>query len=164
MAARLAYPALLLGSAILAVGPVMVRLAPVGPMQSAFWRLAVAIIPLVLLVQLIPGQRLRQLPGRALLGGLALSGVFFASDLLAWHLGIVRTTLANASLFSNMAGFMMMAWGIIVMRMRPTPRQAAVMLVASIGAFCLFGASAELSMRHLAGDLLCLLSAVFYAG
>lgn len=169
MAARLAYPALLLGSAVLAVGPLMVRLAPVGPMQSAFWRLAVAIIPLMLLVRLIPSQRISAKPGptlsgHILWGGVALAGVFFASDLLAWHLGIVRTTLANASLFSNMAGFLMMAWGILVVRMRPSPRQAAVMLLATVGALCLFGASAELSLRHLAGDLLCLLSAVFYAG
>ncbi len=138
-------------------------------MQSAFWRLAVAVVPLMLLVWLIPSQRVRAIPGqplpfRALVGGMTLAGVFFAGDLLAWHLGIVRTTLANSSLFSNMAGFIMMAWGIFVLRMRPSPRQAAVMLVAVAGALCLFGASAELSLRHLAGDLLCLLSAVFYAG
>ena len=142
----------------------MVRLAPVGPMQSAFWRLAVAVIPLMLLVRFIPSQRITVKPSRALWGGVALAGVFFAGDLLAWHLGIVRTTLANASLFSNMAGFIMMAWGIVVLGMRPTPRQAGVVLVAVVGALCLFGASAELSMRHLVGDLLCLLSAVFYAG
>lgn len=133
-------------------------------MQSAFWRLGVAIIPLLLLVRLIPSQRITVAPGRALWGGVALAGVFFAGDLLAWHLGIVRTTLANASLFSNLAGFIMMVWGIVVLRMRPSPRQVAVMLVALMGALCLLGASAELSLRHLAGDLLCLLSAMFYAG
>ena len=169
VASRLAYPALLVGSAVLAVGPLMVRLASVGPMQSAFWRLAVAVIPLMLLVRFLPSQRITVKSGgahggRVLWGGVALAGVFFASDLLAWHLGIVRTSLANASLFSNMAGFLMMAWGILVLRMRPTPRQVGVMLVAVVGALCLFGASAELSMRHLAGDVLCLLSAVFYAG
>lgn len=173
MTARLAYPALLVGSAVLAVGPLLVRLAPVGPMQSAFWRLALAVVPLMLLVRLIPSQRITAAPNmasgsalasRALWGGVALAGVFFASDLLAWHLGIVRTTLANASLFSNMAGFILMAWSILALRMRPSPRQAGVMLLAVVGALCLFGASAELSMRHLAGDLLCLLSAVFYAG
>jgi len=133
-------------------------------MQSAFWRLGVAVIPLLLLVYLMPGQRPETRPSRGLWAGMALAGLFFAADLMTWHLGIVRTTIANASLFGNMASFMMMGYGVAVMGLRPTRRQAMGMGVAVIGALCLFGASAELSLRHFTGDLLCLLAAAFYTG
>jgi len=184
VAVRLAFPALLLGSAILALAPMLVRLAPVGPLQSAFWRLAIAVLPLLLLARLMsnPGSNAGSGAGsgagesgtsgapataaltRAMLGGMAVAGLFFAADLIVWHLGIVRTTIANASLFGNMASFMMMAYGIVVLSLKPTRRQAAAMALAVTGALCLFGASAELSLRHLTGDLMCLMAAVFYTG
>lgn len=164
MAVRLAFPALLLGSAILAMAPMLVRVAPVGPMQSAFWRLAVAVLPLLLMARFAPGFQASAITRRGVLGGMAIAGLFFASDLVVWHAGIVRTSVANASLFGNTASFMMIAYGIVVMGLKPTRRQAMAMGLAIIGVMCLFGASAELSLRHLTGDLLCLLAAVFYTG
>ena len=39
----LAFLALLVGGAAIAFSPIFVRLADVGPMQSAFWRVALAV-------------------------------------------------------------------------------------------------------------------------
>lgn len=160
--ARLAYPALLAGNAVLTLGPLMVRYASVGPMQSAYWRLVLGAIPLLVLIRLVPSQRPNLPMGRAAWIGLALAGLFFASDLTSWHLGIMRTTIANASLFGNLASFLLVVYGILFLRARPDRRQWLALALAAAGSIFLFGASAEISMRHLAGDLICLGAAVFY--
>ncbi|MEX6725541.1 DMT family transporter [Parapedomonas caeni] len=162
--ARLAFPALLLGSASLSVGPLMVRVAEVGPLQSAFWRLTLGVLPLLLLTLLLPAQRPRRPLGWKAVGAFAVAGAFFAADLIAWHMGIMRTTLANASLFANLTGFIMAGYGLLVLGERLTRRVAFPLLLAAPGVILLFGASAQVSMAHLTGDLMCLLAAFFYTG
>src|SRR5437764_650400 len=55
---RLAFPALITGNLILAIGPWMVRLADVGPVASGFWRVALA-IPFLALFAWRPHRRRR---------------------------------------------------------------------------------------------------------
>ena len=153
----------LTGSAILSAGPLLVRLADVGATQSAFWRLALAIGPLFLFAHLAGrGTPSRQQPGDW--RWLAAGGLFFAADLACWHLGILRTTLANSALFANATSFIYPLWGFVVARTWPSRRAAGAMVLAAGGIALLMGLSAEVSSRHLIGDLLCLAAAVFYTG
>ena len=163
---RLAFPAMLTGSAALAFGPWLVRLADVPPVTSAFWRLALAVPALGLLAVIArrrddaPGPAV---PARAVLAVVALAGVFFAIDLALWHLGIKRTTLANATLMGNSASFILPAYGFIVARAWPGRAAAAALLCAATGIVLLLGRSADVSATHLTGDLLCLGAGAFYA-
>jgi drug/metabolite transporter (DMT)-like permease len=150
--------ALLLGSTLLAFGPLLVRLADVAPTASAFWRMALA-APVVVAVALLrrPGP-LARLPW----GLGVLAGAFFAADLAAWHSGIIRTTTANATLFANTTAFMLAGWSILVLR-QPAERATLVPLaIAGAGAALLLGASANVSRAYLLGDLLSLMAAAFY--
>lgn len=161
---RFAFPAMIAGSVALAFGPWMVRMADVPPVASAFWRLSLAVLPLLVLARLAAGSiggMVEGLNARAL-ALIALSGLFFAIDLLFWHLGIVRTVLANATLLANGASFMLPLWGILVLRQRPSRRASLAIGLALIGTLFLVGASARLSQAHLFGDVLCLGAAVFY--
>lgn len=160
-AARFAFLALIAANLALAVGPWMVRLADVGPSASAFWRCALAAPILVLLAarQGRPGRA----ANRALIGAVALGGLFFAIDLLLWHESILRTRLANATLFGNMSSFLYMLAGFLLARALPRPVQAAALLLAIVGAALLLGGSYELSRGHFVGDLLALAAAIFYA-
>lgn len=161
---RLAFPAMVTGSAALAFGSWLVRLADVAPAASAFWRLALAVVPLLLLARIVAGstQRMTQgLDGRTVVL-IAFAGVFFAVDLVLWHLGIVRTTLANATLLSNAASFLLPLWGFAVLRHRPGHRALAAMALALLGTMLLVGQSAGVSARYVIGDLLCLGAALFY--
>jgi drug/metabolite transporter (DMT)-like permease len=153
--------ALVVGSTLLAFGPLLVRLADVAPSASAFWRMALA-APLVVAFAL--WRRPAGAPPLAALPwGLGLAaGLFFALDLLAWHLGIVRTTLGNATLFANTTGFMLAAWGILALGERPNRRTALALALGLLGALILLGVSADLSPQNLAGDLLSLAAAFFY--
>ena len=156
-----AFPALLIGSAALAFGPLLVKLADVSPSASAFWRLALAAPLLVLMAGLTGGARPRSGKGWGLL---ALAGLFCAADIAVWHAGIVRTTVANSTLFGNVSSFFFAAYGFIAVRAMPGRRFTGAMVVAVVGVALLLGQSFELSPRNFVGDLLCIGAAVLYTG
>ncbi|HEX8193470.1 MAG TPA: DMT family transporter [Allosphingosinicella sp.] len=158
---RFAFAAVIVANLFLAAGPWMVRVADVGPVASGFWRLALA-IPFLAALGLWSGGARSFRARPALFGAVVLGGIFFAADLAAWHEGIVRTKLANATLFGNMSSFLFAAYGFLLARRLPPPLQAGALLLAAVGAALLLGGSYELSPRNFTGDLLCLLAAVFY--
>ena len=156
-----ALVAALIANAALATGPLFVRMADVGPVSAAFWRLIIA-TPILFAAATAMGEKPIALArGRWWILGIA--GVVFALDLASWHIGIVRTTLANSTLFGNSASLIFPIYGFVVARAWPSKMQGAALLLAAIGGALLLGRSAELSSRHLAGDLFCLAAGVFYA-
>ncbi|HEV2747127.1 MAG TPA: DMT family transporter [Allosphingosinicella sp.] len=159
-AGRFAFAALIVSNLFLALGPWMVRLADVGPVAAAFWRLALA-VPLLLL--LARRQILARVhPGWGLGAMIVVGGLFFAADLAAWHEGIVRTKLANATLFANASSFIFAIYGFVIARTWPRELQAAALLLAAVGAALLLGSSYELSPEHFEGDLFAILAGIFY--
>lgn len=158
---RSAIVAVIVANIALAFGPWFVRMADTGPVAAGFWRIALA-LP-VLLVMAAWSDRGALRPTRELLLPLLIGGLAFAIDLGSWHIGIRRTTLANATLFGNCAVLIFPIYGFIAMRRWPTRQQGLALLLAAIGGVLLLGRSAELSSRHLAGDLFCLLAGVLYA-
>jgi len=157
-----AFAALLIGSCSLAFGPWLVRLSGVGPVAAGFWRLALALPFLFVIAQMV-GQPVHW-PRRGLVVLVACAAFFFAADLAAWHTGIHMTKLGNATLFGNISSFAFAGWGLWLARQWPSPMQAAALILAAIGAALLMGSSAELSVRHVRGDLLALLAGLLYAG
>ncbi len=161
---RLAFAAAIGGNIALAFGPWLVRLADTGPVAAAFWRITLA-APLLLAMALASGWRPRaagQGAPTGLLLTIALGGVCFAADLASWHLGILRTTLANATLFGNSAVLFFPIYGFIAARTLPRRSQVGALLLAAAGAALLLGRSYQLNPGHLIGDLLCLLAGILY--
>lgn len=150
------------GNLALAFGPWLVRTADVGPSASAFWRMALA-IPFLFLIAWRSRQPLN-LPRSALYWTIILSGAFFAADLAAWHIGILKTKLANATLFANAASLFFPLWGFLIARSWPGRREGFAFALAVAGTVILLGRSAELSQQTLLGDLLCLAAGIFYTG
>lgn len=157
---------MLAGSTALAFGPWMVRLADVPPAASAFWRLALAFGPLLVLARIVAGStaNLVQRLDTRTIALTALAGLFFAADLLVWHLGIIRTTLANAALLANAASFLLPLWSFVVLGHRPGKKALVAIALALAGTLLLIGQSAEVSTQHFVGDLLCLGAALLYTG
>jgi drug/metabolite transporter (DMT)-like permease len=147
-----AFGALLTGSTALAIGPWFVRMADVGPIASGFWRLALA-IPFLFLIARVSKQRFGR-PDAKLWAMIAVAGFFFAADLALWHEGILRTKLANSTLFGNISSFFFAGYGFLVARRLPSRMQAFALLLATVGIVLLLGRSYELSRVHLVGDLL----------
>lgn len=90
VAAGAALAALLLGATCIALSPIFVRVSEVGPIATAFWRVALAVPALWLLVPLArPGALAtpHSVPWPLLLA----AGFAFAGDLVFWHTSITLT-------------------------------------------------------------------------
>ena len=158
---RHAFAAVVGANVALAFGPWFVRLADTGPVAAAFWRIVLA-IPFLAIFALASGARPARL-GAGLWWMLGAGGIAFAADLGSWHLGILRTTLANATLFGNSAILIFPIYGFIVARAWPTRMQGIALGLAAAGGALLMGRSYQLDPKHLLGDLLCVLAGVLYA-
>jgi drug/metabolite transporter (DMT)-like permease len=160
----LPFLALLAGNVALAFGPVFVRMATadahIGPLAAAFWRLALA-APLLLVMTRVTRQPIGRL-GPAMWATVALAGVLLARVLGTWHLGILKTKLANATLIGNSASMWFPLYGFLVARAWPTRGQALALVLAAVGAALMMARSYELSPQNLDGDLLSLLAGVLY--
>lgn len=158
----LAFLALLLGGAAIASSPIFVRLADVGPMQSAFWRVALA-VPLLALWALWPWQRDRMAGAPAFaLAPVLIAGVAFAGDLAFWHLSIVYTTVANATLLANFAPVWVTLGGWLLFRQRVTGLFLLALAIALGGATLLVGPSFGAGGQRIAGDAFGAVTAIFY--
>ncbi|MDP1027862.1 DMT family transporter [Sphingomonas sp. KR1UV-12] len=157
---RLAFLAVVVANVALACGGWFVRVADTGPVASAFWRITLA-APLLIALALAGGGRPQRLPSM-LWGMLALAGVAFAADLGTWHLGILRTTLANATLFGNCATLIFPIYGFVIARSWPSRTQGLALGLAAAGATLLLGRSYQLDPRNLVGDMLSLGAGLLY--
>jgi drug/metabolite transporter (DMT)-like permease len=156
----LAFAALILANILLSVGPVFVRMSDVGPVAAGFWRIALA-APILLAAAFGTGWRPAGI-GRAAWWAIAIGGLCFAGDLAAWHIGILKTQLANATLFGNSATLFYPVYGFLIARAWPSRKQGFALLLALVGAGLLMGRSMQIAPTHLAGDLLCLLAGILY--
>ncbi|SFF87271.1 Threonine/homoserine efflux transporter RhtA [Novosphingobium sp. CF614] len=152
---------LLIANFGLALGAMLVRLADTGPVAAGFWRLVLA-FPVIFALSMREPLAQRRVAGAALLVVLG-GGIAFGLDLAAWHIGIERTKLGNASLFGNGGGVILMAWGLIAARRAPRLLELTAILASLAGAALLMGGSLEISRGNLVGDLLCLLAGLLYA-
>ena len=162
---RLALIALLVGGAAIGGSPIFVRLSEVGPMATAFWRVALALVPL------FAWARLAEQPGRSERPAgisdmlfLILPGVFLAADLAAWHLSLHMTSVANATLIANLAPIFVTIGGWLAFRDRVSGIFVAGLATALVGIVVLKGGPAALGDGHVGGDATAIVAAIFYAG
>ncbi|MDE2120183.1 MAG: DMT family transporter [Betaproteobacteria bacterium] len=184
------FAILLLGASLMGLGGVLVRLAGnvgVGPFGSAFWRMALAS---VVLVGWALWQRQRSRGKRRAVPAadaelepaleqpapampvwlhawsqsalIAVAACMFAGDLILYHLGLFWTTVANATLESNLAPVVITVALWAMTGAAPSLSFLFGMGTALVGAMIMIGAH----LGHgtaLLGDRCGLSSALFYA-
>lgn len=166
-AVPLALLALLIGAASIGFAPIFVRYASaegVGPVTSAFWRLALA-APLLLAWAWATRRSGRDggtLRGRPWLP--VLCGVFFAADLGFWHWSIQLTSVANSTLLANLNPVFVALAGFVLFRERFSGVFLAGLTLGMGGAAALVASSVEFAPQRLPGDMLGVATAVMYAG
>ncbi len=162
--ARLALPILTLGVIAIGLSPILVRLSEVGPLATAVNRMALPLPLFAAVLWLRPSDRinLKAPGGRALVRLIALSGLFFAGDLAFWHWAIKSTSVANATVLSNLAPVFVILGARLLFDERFGRIFAAGVLTAVAGMAVLMGESFSLSRETLTGDLLGVASSVFY--
>lgn len=169
----LAVAALALGIAGISWSAVFVRWADVPPVASAFYRVLIAAVVLVpwwlsrRMALPAPGADAPRVRARNSAAVMALAGgVFFAFDLALFNAGLLKTRAATAVLLANVAPVFVGLASWLVSRRRPRARFWIGLLVAIGGCGIIARrdvAAAAGSMGTLAGDLLALGAAVFWA-
>ncbi|MEL6505961.1 MAG: DMT family transporter [Pseudomonadota bacterium] len=159
----IAFAALVMGAVAMGISPVFVRFAEVGPFASAFWRVALA-LPLLLLWALWEAKKaglsLRQ--ATVLNRAVILSGVFFAGDLIFWHLAILNTTIANATLMACLAPVWVLLLSGIFIGEKVRPAAYLGLALCLIGAALLIGSSFTIAPERLAGDIYGFITSLFF--
>lgn len=158
-----ALPALFAGALGIAFAPILVRFSEVGPVATAFWRMALALPLLALWASL--QQRRAEAPERHTGIAMALlAGLFFAADLAVWHWSIRLTSVANATFLANLAPVAVTLGAWLLLRERAKPVFFVGMVLALAGAALLVQANVGGPQAVLLGDALGILTAFFYAG
>jgi len=165
-----ALGALVVGGILLGCSPILVRVSELGPIATAFWRLALALLPLTLFFARrgagggpVPSTMPQHLTA-------ALPGVFLAGDLAAWHTSLHMTSVTNSTLLANMAPIVVTLASWLFLRQRISGRFIAALVLSIVGVVVLNGASmfgrgdTGVHASHLSGDAVALGAATFYAG
>lgn len=154
-----ALAVLVTGAAIIGLAPILVRLADAGPAAIGFWRVTFAMPLLALIAMRTDGGVGR--PSKFAL----LAGVAFACDLGFWHYSIHFTSVANATVLTNLTPVVVTSAAWIFLKQRPAKLFVAAVGLAVAGAWLMAVGRGE----HAAGanpplgDALALTTAVWYA-
>jgi drug/metabolite transporter (DMT)-like permease len=150
---------LLTGACVIGFGPVFVRLAEVGPAAAGFWRLTFA-LPLLAALARRNGDGVGPPTKGAILAGLA-----FALDLGFWHYGIAYTSVAKATVLSNLTPVVVTAVAWIFLKQRPRSLflVAVAMAVAGAWIMALAKGAGSLGKAPALGDALSVATAFWYA-
>ncbi len=160
-----AFTALVAGACCIAFAGILVRLSPVGPSATAFWRLIFSLpILLPLMLHQVSRHQHRKMPAPPVKVYLLLiiPGFFFAGDLILWHWSLQFTAVANATLLPNMAPIFVTIAAWVLFRDRITKGFLAGLCTAVFGAFVLMSNSLQISREYFLGDMIGILTALFY--
>lgn len=157
--------AILVGGVAIGSAAIFMRLAPVAPPASAFWRMALSVPVFLLVMALVPSTR----PGPEAFESRQLKlafwvGLWFAVDLYFWHWSVSYTTVANATLLANMASVLTVVAGFVLFRERFSRTFLGGLALAVGGAVILIGQNAAYNPDYLIGDLLGIATALALTG
>jgi drug/metabolite transporter (DMT)-like permease len=155
-----ALAALFCGASFIALSPIWVRMADVGPTASAFWRVALAVPLLWAIVACLPRPAAAPRRDRRLL---VAAGLAFAGDLAFWHWSIQATSVANATLLANLSSLFVTLAAWLLWRQRPSALFLVGLALALGGVALLVRASLGASPGALLGDAYGVVTAMFYA-
>lgn len=154
----LALAALLGGACVIGMAAILVRMSDAGPSATGFWRLIFA-MPLLALMTWRTAGSIGKPPKMALWAGL-----FFALDLGFWHYGIQYTSVANATVLTNLTPVVVTAFAWIFLRQKPRALFLVAVAAAVGGASLMAYAKGGAALRNQPlGDALSVATALWYA-
>ena len=164
--ARFGLPALALGILVISFSPLLVQVSEVGPSTTAVYR-ALFAMPALTAWMLLESRK-GDAPRRKLTARdwalLALTGLFFTGDLVAWHSAIRLSGVANATFLAHLSTPIIAIGAWLMFSERLTWGFVAGLLLAMAGTALIMGASIIEPGGSLLGDGLGLLTAFFYGG
>jgi drug/metabolite transporter (DMT)-like permease len=150
--------ALVIGASVIGFAPILVRVSGAGPAATAFWRVLFAVPLLALLTRGAGG------PGRAPVLAIG-AGIAFALDLGFWHYGIANTSVAKATVLTNLTPVVVTAAAWLFFNQRPSLLFLLAVALAMLGAWIMATArdTGAVGPNPLLGDVLSITTAFWYA-
>lgn len=157
--------ALLLGGLLISCSPIFVRFAETGPIVTAFWRLALAIVPMLILSNRM-SHGADQLKPQSItdMAILAVPGILIGLELVTWHISLTMTSVANSTLIVNLSPIFVALGGWLFLKQKISRIFLSGLIMAIIGVLILKGGPDTSAHSSLEGDALALFAAVLYAG
>ncbi len=155
-----AFLALLVGALIMGFSPVFVREAQVGAFASAFWRVFFA-MPVLLAWYFWEARRINRPSSGGISTSAMLAGVFFAGDLVFWHLAILNTTMANATFMACLAPVWVVLLSPKLISERSSKSAILGLLLCITGMGVLIHSSFRFNPERLIGDFYGIITSLF---
>lgn len=143
----------------LATGGIFVKLSPLPPINTGFYRVLFSI---PMLMPFLKKSELQAL-NRKQIATIVLAGAFLAGDLTLWNSSFSYTSVANANVLVNLTPFTIIPVSYFLFKEKMTPKFLFGGLVTLIGVLVLMSNKVNMSPDRLLGDSLSLGSSVFYA-
>ncbi len=152
---------LICGAGMISFSGVFVKLAHVAPSVSAFYRVLIGGVILLIIARL-RNNSLR--PGWKTLRMILLATAFFSMDLILYHRSILIIGPGLSTILSNFQVFFMAAFAIFVLKEKPTSKFLISIPLAVAGLFLIVGFKWEfMSGTYKSGIIFGLLAGLFYA-
>ncbi|WP_423215409.1 DMT family transporter [Streptococcus equinus] len=143
----------------LATGGIFVKLSPLPPINTGFYRVLFSI---PMLLPFIKKSDLQSLSFKQVVT-IVLAGAFLAGDLTFWNSSFSYTTVANSNLLVNLTPFTVIPVSYFLFKEKMTPKFLLGGLVTLLGVFVLMANKVTVSPERLLGDSMSLGASVFYA-
>lgn len=143
----------------LATGGIFVKLSPLPPINTGFYRVLFSI---PILMPFLKKSELQSL-NRKQIATIVLAGAFLAGDLTLWNSSFSYTSVANANVLVNLTPFTVIPVSYFLFKEKMTTKFLFGGLVTLIGVLVLMSNKVSMSPDRLLGDSLSLGSSVFYA-
>ena len=153
---------LIIGAIAIAFSPIFVRFSDVDPIMTAFYRIFIS-LPFFLFfssINIIEKVKFPEFNNSYVI--FLVSGIFFALDLICWHWSIKLTTVSKATFLSNLAPIVVIIFSLIFLKERFSKFFYLAALLSMVGMLMLLGESFKFNKSQFIGDLLGVLTAVWY--
>ena len=153
---------LIIGAIAIAFSPIFVRFSDVDPIMTAFYRIFIS-LPFFLFFSffnIIEKVKFPEFNNSYII--FLVSGIFFALDLICWHWSIKLTTVSKATFLSNLAPIVVIIFSLIFLKERFSKFFYLAALLSMVGMLMLLGESFKFNKSQFIGDLLGVLTAVWY--
>ena len=153
---------LIIGAIAIAFSPIFVRFSDVDPIMTAFYRIFIS-LPFFLFFSsfnLIEKVKFPEFNNSYVI--FLVSGIFFALDLICWHWSIKLTTVSKATFLSNLAPIVVIIFSLIFLKEKFSKFFYLAALLSMVGMLMLLGESFQFNKSEFIGDLLGVLTAVWY--
>lgn len=153
---------LIIGAIAIAFSPIFVRFSDVDPIMTAFYRIFIS-LPFFLFFSsfnIIEKVKFPEFNNSYVI--FLVSGIFFALDLICWHWSIKLTTVSKATFLSNLAPIVVIIFSLIFLKEKFSKFFYLAVLLSMVGMLMLLGESFKFNKSQFIGDLLGVLTAVWY--